>query len=70
MTHEPIKIHEYEITEEQIANLATEFFGTVVYPAGNHQTAHLSFTAQPDTTREELRAQFMRALACYKRASA
>ena len=70
MTHEPIKIHEYEITEEHIANLATEFFGTVVYPAGNHQLAHLSFTGQSGTTRDELRTQFMRALACYKRASA
>jgi hypothetical protein len=70
MTHEPIKIHEYEITEERIANLATEFFGTVVYPAGNHQLVHLSFEGQPDSSRAELRQQFMRALESYRRKSA
>lgn len=67
MTNDTLKITEYEITEEQLANLATEFFGSVLYPAGNHQIAHLRFDAQKGTTADELRDQFLRALSCYKR---
>lgn len=67
---EPIKISDYAIAEEHLANLANEFYGSLVYPAGSHQIAYLRFEAQKDISAANLRAQFLRALSCYERRKA
>lgn len=67
MKNDPIKISDFEIDEVQLENLATEFYGTVVYPAGNHQMAWLSFSPDHDHSREDLRQQFIRALQSYRK---
>lgn len=67
MKHEPLNLADYEIGEEQLANLASEFYGTVLYPAGNHQLAHLSFAGADDDQRAHLRADFLSALQSYRR---
>ena len=67
MSHDAIKLSDYAIGEEQLENLATEFYGHVLYPAGNHAVAHISFAPHPDFSREDLRRQFTAALTCYQR---
>lgn len=68
MSNEPLKTSEYEISEQYLADLASEFHGQVLYPAGNHQVAHLSFAAAPESERADLRAAFLRALESFRAA--
>lgn len=70
MPHVKIKLHGYDITEEQFASLASEFFGEAQFPAGDHQVAHVRFTEQtwPEkASPAELCGQFLNALRSFKR---
>lgn len=64
-----ISLKEIEIGEQQLVNLATEFFGTVVFPAGNHQECEVHFEPQPELgfSEHELRAKLILALAGFRR---
>ncbi len=68
--HPPIRVSDYEISEQHFVNVAREFYGHAQFPAGNHDLAYLAFEDHSKTagvTREDYRQLFLRALQSYKK---
>lgn len=68
MSGQELDLSQYRIGEKQLSNLAAEFYGTVMYPAGDHEVAQIMFEDNREVLPSELHAQFLKALACYRRA--
>ncbi len=64
-----LTLTEFEVGEEQLVNLASEFFGTLVFPAGRHEQCEVWFKPQPDLglSEHDLRSKFILALAGFQR---
>lgn len=63
----PVALTHYTLSEQQFANLASEFYGRALFPAGNHDCAYLEFSGDSTAERAGNRIGFFDALKCFRK---
>jgi DNA primase len=66
----PVALAHYTLSEHQFANLASEFYGRALFPAGNHECAYLEFAGKDADERRDNRIGFFDALKCFRKKEA
>lgn len=68
MKNQAIRPTDYSLNDQQLSNLASEFYCHILYPAGSlgQGIAYVSFASSPEDQREENKSSFFRALSCFR----
>lgn len=62
-----VQLADYSIGEARFEAVASEFFAVVMFPAGNHQVAHVEYPKVQADDVGRIHAAFLAALESYRR---